>query len=170
MIIQLAASLFLLEDLIERRRNAAAIIIQKVQMTIDFVYPHSNLLTVVTNQAYRRFKNRKKYLILRYKCYEVILFCKCSRTGLIFAVIRSLLTRKSDVVTQSDANTGETTLIFGTIILSKASCGSLGSNVHHAFKLSNMLILKIHLVNCSQTFEYQPGGNSFRRQEQGMIK
>mmetsp|Transcript_4423 Transcript_4423/g.6614 ORF Transcript_4423/g.6614 Transcript_4423/m.6614 type:complete len:1127 (-) Transcript_4423:97-3477(-) len=49
--VQLAASLFLLEDLIERRRNDAAIIIQK---------------------AYRRFKNRKKFLILRYKCYEVV--------------------------------------------------------------------------------------------------
>mmetsp|Transcript_13928 Transcript_13928/g.34013 ORF Transcript_13928/g.34013 Transcript_13928/m.34013 type:complete len:1221 (+) Transcript_13928:174-3836(+) len=49
--VQLAASLFLLEDLIERRRNSAAIIIQK---------------------AYRRFKGRKKYLILRYKCYEIV--------------------------------------------------------------------------------------------------
>lgn len=49
--IQMASSLFLLEDLIERRRNEAAIVIQK---------------------AYRRFKNRKHYLILRYKIYGFV--------------------------------------------------------------------------------------------------
>ena len=37
--------------MIERRRNNAAIVIQK---------------------AYRRFKNRKHYLIMRYKTYEIV--------------------------------------------------------------------------------------------------